>query len=65
MPSAIQVISTPRGDSLDSGDPQEMLVTEAVLVTVHGACNRSVLKKVRRSVNDGVSRYRYERHCRG
>ena len=64
MPSAIQVISTPPGANLDSGDPQEMLVTDTFLVTMHGACNGSALKKVRRSVNDDVSRYRYERHCR-
>jgi hypothetical protein len=65
MPSVIQVISTPPGDNLDNGDPQEMLVADAFLVTVHGACNGSVLKKVSRSVKDDVSRYRYERHCRG
>jgi len=65
MPSAIQSMSTPPGDNLDSGDPQEMLVTDAFLVTVHGACNGFVLKKVRRSVNDDVSWYRYERHRRG
>src|SRR5260370_39649124 len=49
MPSAIQPMSTPPGDNLDSGDPQEMLVTDAFLATVHGACNGSVLKKARRS----------------
>ncbi len=65
MPSVIQVISTPPGDNLDSGDPQEIVVADAFLVTVHGACNGSVLKKVMRSVKDDVSRYRYERHCRG
>ncbi len=65
MPSAIQLISTPPGDNLDNGDPQEMLVADAFLVTVHGACNGPVLKKVSRSVKDDVSRYRYERHCRG
>lgn len=65
MPSAIQVINMPPGDSLDSGDPQEMLVVDVFLVTAHGACNRDVLKKVRRSVNDDVSWYRYERHRLG
>jgi len=65
MPSVIQVISTPPGDSPDSGGPQKIVVTDAFFVTVHGACNVSVLKKVIRSVNDDVSWYRYERHCRG
>ena len=55
MPSVIQLISTPPGDNLDSGDPQEMLVADAFLVTVHGACNGSALKKVSRSVKDDVS----------
>ena len=65
MPSVIQVISAPPGDSLDSGGPQKIVVTDALFVTVHGACNVSVLKKVIRSVNDDVSWYRYECHCRG
>jgi hypothetical protein len=65
MPSVIQVISTPPGDNLDNGDPQEIVVADAFLVTVHAACNGSVLKKVMSSVKDDVSRYRYERHCRG
>jgi len=65
MPSATQVISTPPGDSLDNGEPQETRVTDAFLFTVHGARNRSVLKKASRKVNDDVSRYRYECHRRG
>jgi len=65
MPSVLQVISTPPGDNLDSGSPQEIAVPDAFLVTVHGACNVSVLKYVIRSVKDDLSSYRYERHCRG